>query len=211
MTCEGPAGRGQGCLPTPTLPVDFYLAPVEEVARALLGCLLISDRSDGCAAGVIVETEAYGGFDDPASHASFRRNGVVRAMWGPPGTAYVYRAYGVYPCFNVVTGPLGEPSAVLIRAIEPVAGLDLIRSRLPTTAADRIGAGPGKLSLALGVTLADNGRPLDRSPLLIAPGAPVDAIVSGPRIGVRRGTDRPWRFGVAGHRALSRPFPRRRS
>src|SRR5919199_1868121 len=103
------------------LPADWYERPVQQVARDLLGCVLVSERPEGLAAGRIVEAEAYGDERDPASHASFRRNGLVRAMWGAPGTLYVSRAYGFSPCLNFVCCPVDEPAAVLIRAIEPLA------------------------------------------------------------------------------------------
>ena len=190
------------------LPLDWYARDPLEVARALLGCLLSAERVDGIVAGRIVETEAYGDESDPASHASFRRNGLVRAMWGPAGTAYVYRAYGVYPCLNVVTGELGRPSAVLIRAVEPLMGAELVARRLGKPRGPRLVSGPGLVGRGLGVTVAENGHPFDRPPLLIALGERDREIVSGPRIGVSRGRERPWRFGLAGHPALSRPFPR---
>lgn len=186
------------------LPVERYHGSPVQVARDLLGCLLVSRRDDGLTAGLIVETEAYGGPEDAASHAAFRRSGPVVAMWGAPGTAYVYVAYGIYPCFNVVTGAPGEASAVLVRAIEPVAGLELMEQRRGTTGA-RVAAGPGRLSIALGISLEDNGRPLDRPPLWLQPGLRPWGFVSGTRVGVRRAADRPWRFAVAGHPAVSRP------
>ena len=190
------------------LPLDWYARDPVAVARDLLGCLLFSERPEGTVAGRIVETEAYGAEDDPASHASFRRNGLVRAMWGPPGTAYVYRAYGVYPCLNVVTGVEGQAGAVLIRALELVAGVELAAERLGKQPGPRLASGPGLTGRALGVTVADNGRPFDRPPLVISDGAPVGAILVGTRIGIRRGVAHPWRFGLAGHPALSKPFPR---
>ncbi|WP_273031968.1 DNA-3-methyladenine glycosylase [Sphaerobacter thermophilus] len=193
--------------PARALGASFYERPVVDVARDLLGCLLVSQHDGITTAGLIVETEAYAGPDDPASHAAFRRNGTVTAMWGPPGRAYVYLAYGVYPCFNVVTGPEGEAAAVLIRAIAPVAGIEHMAVRRGGADGPRLASGPGRLAVALGITLADNGRALDGPPLWIQPGAPPDCIAAGPRIGVRRGDQRPWRFGIAGHPLLSRPFP----
>lgn len=193
--------------PQLALGLEWYARPVVQVAIDLLGCLLVTAIGGNVTAGWVVETEAYGGPEDPASHASFRRHGLVRAMWGPPGRAYVYRAYGVFPCFNVVTGRPGEASAVLIRAIEPAVGIEEMAGRLGAPAGPRIAAGPGKLGRALGLGVEHNGLPLDRSPVWIQPGRLVDQIVCGQRIGVRRGADRPWRFGVAGHQALSRPFP----
>jgi len=178
----------------------------EQVAIDLLGCLLVTAIGGCVTAGWIVEAEAYGGPEDPASHASCRRNGLVQAMWGPPGHAYIYRAYGVFPCFNVVTGLPGEASAVLVRAIEPVVGVEEMARRRSVPAGPRIAAGPGKLGRALGLSIEQNGLSLDRPPVWIQPGRPVEQIDCGQRVGVRRGTDRPWRFGIAGHPALSRPF-----
>ncbi|HET7037444.1 MAG TPA: DNA-3-methyladenine glycosylase [Thermomicrobiaceae bacterium] len=192
----------------PALPPEWYARHPVTVARALLGCLVIAERPEGVIAARIVETEAYGDERDPASHASFRRNGLVRAMWGPPGTAYVYRAYGVFPCLNVVTEAVGHPSAVLIRAIEPLTGADHMAGRLGKPLGPRLASGPGLAGRGLGVTVAENGHPFDRAPLRLAAGESAGGIVAGPRIGVSRGRERLWRFGVAGHPALSRPFPR---
>ena len=193
--------------PERALGLDWYARPAEQVAIDLLGCLLVTAIGGHVTAGWVVETEAYGGPEDPASHASFRRHGLVRAMWGPPGRAYVYRAYGVFPCFNVVTGQPGEASAVLIRAIEPAVGIEEMARRLGVPAGPRIAAGPGKLGRALGLAVEYNGLALDRPPVWIQPGRLVEQIACGQRIGVRRGADRLWRFGVDGHPALSHPFP----
>lgn len=200
--------RAAGPVPDPARALDaaFYARPVLDVARDLLGCLLASRRDGATVAGVIIETEAYGGEDDPASHAAFRRNGVVAAMWGPPGHAYVYRAYGVYPCFNVVTGPAGQAAAVLVRAVAPLVGVDVMAARRGGATGPRLTSGPGRLAVAFGITQADNGRPLDTPPLWIEPGEAPARVVAGPRIGVRRGEPRPWRFGIADHPLLSRPF-----
>jgi DNA-3-methyladenine glycosylase len=192
--------------PALALALEWYARPAEQVAIDLLGCLLVTAIGGCVTAGWIVEAEAYGGPEDPASHASCRRNGLVQAMWGPPGHAYIYRAYGVFPCFNVVTGLPGEASAVLVRAIEPVVGVAEMARRRGVPAGPRIAAGPGKLGRALGLSIEQNGLPLDRPPVWIQPGRPVEQIDCGQRVGVRRGADRPWRFGIAGHPALSRPF-----
>jgi len=193
--------------PSGAWPREWYGGSPVEAARRLLGCLLVSLRDDGITAGFIVETEAYGGPDDPASHAAFRRTGAVTAMWGPSGTAYVYVAYGVYPCFNVVTGERGEPSAVLVRAIEPYLGIDLMARRRGGGNGTRLASGPGRLAIALGISLHDNGRTLDRAPLWIQPGRRVAGIAVGTRVGVRRGIERPWRFAVERHGGVSRRFP----
>ncbi|MBL4918913.1 DNA-3-methyladenine glycosylase [Szabonella alba] len=166
------------------------------LARALIGAAL-TVRGVG---GIVTETEAYAA-DDPASH-SFRgptpRN---RAMFGPAGHAYVYRAYGLHLCLNVV-GRRGE--AVLIRALRPEWGIAEMRQRRPT---GPLCAGPGRLSQALDVRIDDDGRPFDGTDLRLRPAAaPVTGIVCGPRIGISRAVDLPWRFGLAGERGLSRQF-----
>ncbi len=171
--------------------------PVETLARLLIGARL-EVRGAG---GVVIETEAYAG-NDPASH-SFRgptpRNA---AMFGPAGHAYVYRSYGIHLCLNVVGRP-GE--AVLIRAIHPDTGLDLMRLRRPV---GPICAGPGRLCQALGISPEDDGRPFDGGELTLRlPATPPGAILSGPRIGISRAVEVPWRFGLAGVPGLSRPFP----
>jgi DNA-3-methyladenine glycosylase len=193
--------------PDRALATDWYERPVIDVARDLLGCLLVSTLGDANVAGVIVETEAYDGEEDPASHSAFRRTGVVRAMWGPRGTAYVYRAYGMYPCFNVVAGPGGRPSAVLVRALQPLHNIETMAARTGRPADLRVAAGPGLTGKALGIDLSENGHPLQVPPLWIQPGRGQFEIVSGPRIGITRAVDAEWRFGVRGSPALSRRFP----
>jgi DNA-3-methyladenine glycosylase len=193
--------------PDRALAVEWYERSVIDVARDLLGCLLVSTRGDVIVAGVIVETEAYDGEDDPASHSAFRRTGVVRAMWGPRGTVYVYRAYGMYPCFNVVAGPGQRPAAVLVRALQPLHNIETMSVRTGRKADARVAAGPGLTGKALGIDLSDNGRSLQSAPLWVQPGVMGFEIVSGPRIGITRGVDAEWRFGVRGAPALSRRFP----
>jgi DNA-3-methyladenine glycosylase len=178
---------------------SFYERSAEEVARDLLGAVLVSEVAGERAAGRIVETEAYTGPEDPASHAAERIGRTARnaAMFGPAGIAYVYRIYGLHWCLNAVTGPAGHPAAVLIRAIEPLAGIDVMRKRRGIGVGDRdLARGPGRLAQALGITGVLNEHPLDRPPLLIAEGAPVPPadIVAGPRIGVTRAHDWPLRF-----------------
>lgn len=180
------------------LPTTFYEGPAEQVARDLLGAHLHACVEGQEIIGMIVETEAYGGAEDLASHASFRKNGVVQAMWGPPGTLYVYRAFGMYPCFNVVTGPKGEPSAVLIRAMS-------IQSPDPD---DRAASGPGRLGRRLGLSTEHNGHHLSAPPFWIGPGhTPLADVRAGARVGVKRGDGRLWRFALAGHPAVSQPGP----
>ena len=130
-------------------------------------------------------------------------------MFGRPGVAYVYRAYGLHWCLNVVTEDDGAPGAVLLRALEPVAGLDLMQRRAPAARAARLASGPGRLTRAMGVTRRHNGADLTRPPLSIAGagGGRSARVVTGPRIGISSATERLWRFGLAGHPSLSRPFP----
>ena len=178
---------------------DFFARPVTEVGRDLLGAML-------CVEGVggrVVETEAYDR-DDPASH-SFRGPTPRNApMFGAPGHAYVYRSYGMHWCLNLVCLP---GSAVLIRALEPVLGLALMRARRGVEAPGLLCAGPGRLTQALGVTLLHNGLPLDAPPFELGVGAGATEIAVGPRIGLTKGIATPWRFGLAGSPFLSRRFP----
>lgn len=184
------------------LAADFFARDAVTVAKALVGVRLLADG----VGGIIVETEAYDR-EDPASHSfggPTRRNAV---MFGPPGRAYVYRIYGAHWCLNAVCA--GEPrGAVLIRALEPTDGLAVMAERRGTRDARLLCSGPGKLCQALGVTGAHDGALLGEPPfaLLAAEGAPELAV--GPRIGLSKAVDTPWRFGAAGSRFLSRPFPR---
>lgn len=188
------------------IPEGWYERPVVEVARDLLGSLIVSTIDDVTVAGMIVETEAYDGEDDPACHSAFRRNGVVEAMWGPRGTLYVYRAYGMYPCFNVVAGPDRRPSAVLVRAVSPVFNVETMASRSGRKAGPRVLAGPGLTGRALGIDLKDNGRSLAECPVWIQPAERDFSIVAGSRVGITRGTRFNWRFGIEGHPSLSKRF-----
>ncbi len=187
------------------LPQEWYAGAVLEVARRLLGKVVAHRTPEGLTAGVIVEVEAYGGADDPASHAyagQTARNGV---MFGPPGHAYVYFTYGMHCCLNVVTGAQSSASAVLLRALEPLAGIELMRARRGARIRDRdLCRGPGRLCQALGVSLAQNGADLRSSDLWIAE-APERAeqetgvgIATSPRIGIARAADRPWRLYLSG-------------
>jgi DNA-3-methyladenine glycosylase len=182
----------------------FYERPTIDVARNLLGQVLVSMTPEGRTAGRIVETEAYLGADDPASHAARLRTGRVEAMWGEPGIAYVYRSYGIHAMLNVVTEPVGSTGAVLIRALEPVIGVDLMRSRRGLDDARLLCSGPGKLCQALGIGLDMHGTDLVTSDKLwISPGeTPRDVSTSG-RIGISRGQAHPWRFWVTGNPHVS--------
>ncbi len=190
------------------LPRRFFARHSAVVARALLGHLLVHETPGGRLVGRIVETEAYRGSLDPASHA-YRRTPRSVIMFGPPGFAYVYFSYGVHWCLNVVTEPDRRSGAVLLRALEPVEGIDLMRRRRGRTAPEaRLAAGPGSLTRAMGVGLEHNGADLTAPPLYLAFGdRRRQAVAVGPRIGISAAADRPWRFGLRGHPSLSRPFP----
>jgi DNA-3-methyladenine glycosylase len=182
------------------LPAAFYARPTADVARRLLGHVLVSDVGGRRTAGRIVEVEAYVGPHDPACHAyGSRRTARTEQLYGPPGSAYVYFTYGMHWCLNAVTEAVGYPAAVLIRALEPMAGLETMRRR--RGARDRnLCAGPARLCQALGVTGALNGAPLQRGTLRIVRGPRAalrpDKIVAGPRIGITRATDWPLRFYI---------------
>lgn len=184
------------------LPPSFFDRPAQEVARDLLGALLVSEVDSARCAAEIVETEAYVGPHDDASHAAARIGRTRRnaPMFGPPGRAYVYRIYGLHWCLNAVTGAKGYPAAVLIRAARPVEGLAAMRTRRTGRADLELLRGPGNLARALGVDGTLDGHPLDLAPLRIFPGAGVreETIVRGPRIGITRAADWPLRFRVRG-------------
>lgn len=199
------------------LPRAFYLQPTLRVARALLGTILVHDTDDGRTAGRIVEVEAYRGPTDRAAHSrGGHRSPRNDVMYGPPGHAYVYFIYGLHHCMNVVTRPPDVPEAVLLRALEPVDGLDLMRARrgLPMDApAWRLCRGPGALCQALGIARRENGADLTCGALRLLPGDRVPAadVVRTPRIGVAyAGADarRPWRFLVRHAPAVSGPRAR---
>ena len=192
------------------LPGSFFLRKTEIVARDLLGCQIRSTVGGVVTEGVIVETEAYVGPHDPASHAAARIGRTRRneTMFGPQGHAYVYRSYGIHWCLNVVTEEAGFPAAVLLRALDPLSGVEKMRERRRGNA--RLCAGPGRLSQALGVTGELDGHPLGEEPLKLMAGwrvPPADVGVSG-RIGVRNASDWLLRFYVRGHPEVSRR-PRR--
>lgn len=199
------------------LPRDFYDRPTLEVARDLLGKVLVHRRGGVVTAGAIVEVEAYIGESDPACHAApgpTRRN---RPLYGPPGFSYVYLNYGIHCLANVVTEAEGSPAAVLIRALEPIDGTATMRRRRLRTGKGRraiavealadaaLCRGPGNLTMAMGITLEENELDLLGRRLFVEDrGLTVGTIAWGPRIGIRVGTDRPWRAWIAGHPAVSR-------
>ena len=185
---------------------DFFDRPVVEVARALVGAMLISDRSGELTAGRIVETEAYAGPEDSASHAGRLRRGRER-MSGPSGCAYICRAYGLHVTFNIVTEPEGALSAVLIRALEPVVGVEIMRWRRgvdDSLDGVRLASGPGNLARAMGITLADDGVDLTTSDAVyVLAGTPPVRVARSGRIGLTRGVEAPWRFFDADSRSVS--------
>ena len=188
-------------------PSAFYDRRTEWVARDLLGAVLECHTAAGVASGRIVETEAYLGPHDPACHAVAGLTARTRHLHGPPGVAYVYLIYGMYWCFNAVTEPAGVGAAVLVRAIQPLEGLDLMRARRRTARRDRdLTNGPGKLCAALGLDGALSGLALDRPPVRVVAAPPVaDAdVVVTPRIGISRAADWPLRYLLVGNEYVSR-------
>ena len=190
------------------LPQSFYDRPTLTVVEELLGKVLVHRTPGGVAAGMIVETEAYIGDDDPACHAApgpTRRNAP---LYGPPGFAYVYLNYGIHYLVNTVTEAEGHPAAVLIRALHPVEGIALMKERRAPggggVAETDLCRGPGNLTRALGITLTDNLVDLVSSSLVIEDrGFAVGDVSWGPRIGIRVGTERPWRCWIIDHLAVS--------
>ena len=172
---------------------------MHEVAPALIGATLLVDG----VGGLIVEAEAYDQ-EDPASHGYRGRTPRNASMFGPPGHAYVYRSYGIHWCLNLVCEDEGLASAVLIRALEPTHGLEHMRERRGLEAERLLCSGPGRLCQALGVTRAHDGLPLDRPPFELRARRRRADVVTGPRIGITRAADLPWRYGLAGSRFLSR-------
>jgi len=187
----------------PILKRSFYARPTIEVARQLLGKVLIH----GPTAGMIVETEAYLGGDDLASHSARGITPRTRVIFGPPGHAYVYFIYGMYECLNLVAEPEGQPGCVLVRALEPVAGLDVMQSRRPAARkTEDLAGGPGKLTLAMAITRAHNGADVTRGALVVrAPAEPRQIeIAITPRIGISQCAGLPLRFFIRGNRFVSR-------
>jgi DNA-3-methyladenine glycosylase len=184
---------------------EFYARSVHDVAVDLIGCtLLFGDRG-----GVIVETESYER-DDPACHAYVGQTKRNEVLFGPPGRAYVYLSYGIHSLLNAVAEPEGDAAAVLIRALRPTVGIEAMRRRRGREREEELCSGPGKLTEALGIDLGDNGASLSAPPFAIlereGEWAEVE-VAAGPRIGITKAADRPWRFCAAGCRFVSRPWP----
>jgi DNA-3-methyladenine glycosylase len=183
----------------------FYDRDVVAVARDLVGCTI----RHGETAGVIVETEAYHD-SEPACHAFAGLTPRTEVLFGPPGRAYMYRSYGIHAMLNAVSEHEGVGAAVLIRALEPTDGLDLMRRRRGLDDVEDLCSGPGKLTQALGLELRHNGADLAAGPIVIGPrpsDRPAPELVVGPRVGITKAVELPWRFSAAGSRFVSRPWP----
>lgn len=181
---------------------SFFRQEVADLARQLIGARLLVAG----VGGVIVETEAYDAVD-PASHSFAGRTSRNEAMFGSPGRAYVYRIYGAHWCLNIVGGPT-PGAAVLVRALEPTNGVDVMRVRRRVHDLKKLCSGPGKLCQALQITGELDKAPLDRAPFHLTPAARPVPLLCGPRIGISKATHTPWRFGLNGSPYLSRPFTR---
>jgi DNA-3-methyladenine glycosylase len=189
---KAPLARARKRSTSAALPREFYDRDTEAVARDLLGAILECRTRDGVASGRIVETEAYLGEEDLACHAAAGRTARTDPLYGPPGRAYVYFIYGMYWCFNAVTRAEHQPSAVLVRALEPIEGVGLMRRRRSRVRRDvDLTNGPGKLCQALGIEARHNRLPLDAPPLLIRRGVdvPREAVTVTPRVGISRSAD----------------------
>lgn len=189
------------------LPRSFYNRDTEIVAREMLGAVLECRTEKGTASGIIVETEAYIGEEDPACHAAVGKTRRTEPLYGKPGMSYVYFIYGVHWCFNAVTRAEGMPSAVLVRALEPLEGIELMRERRGPRINDvNLTNGPGKLCAALGIDGSMNGLSLLKGSLLVRAGSAIsdDQIVTGPRIGITKAADWPLRFYLRGNSHVSR-------
>lgn len=194
-------------MPSRILKRDFYDRDTEIVAREMLGTILECRTERGVASGIIVETEAYVGEEDPACHAAAGRTRRTEPLYGRPGLSYVYFIYGVHWCFNAVTRAEGLPSAVLVRALQPVAGIEMMKERRgPKINAVNLTNGPGKLCAALGIDGSMNGLTLQRGPLVIREGesVPPSQIVTATRIGITRAAEWPLRYYIAGNEYVSR-------
>jgi len=180
---------------------EFFARPVHEVAPELIGAALLVDG----VGGRIVEVEAYDQ-DDPASHSFRGRTARTASMFGPAGCAYVYRSYGIHWCLNLVCGEEDRAEAALVRALEPTHGLEAMRARRGHQAERALCSGPGKLCQALGVTRVHDGLSLDEPPFELLARESEAPLAVGPRVGITRAVEQPWRYGLAGSPFLSRRF-----
>jgi len=187
----------------PILKRSFYDRPATEVAQDLLGKVIVH----GPTAGIIVETEAYLGVHDLAAHSAKGLTERTKVIFGPPGHAYVYLIYGMYECLNLVCEPVNKAGCVLIRALDPLEGIDIMQSRRPTARKPKdLASGPGKLTLAMAITRAQNGADVTRGPLTVRrqSKSPAIEIVTTPRIGITKCADWPLRFYIRGNSSVSK-------
>jgi DNA-3-methyladenine glycosylase len=201
MDARPRAGHEEAMAKPPRLRRSFFARSVHDVAPELIGATLLVDG----VGGVIVEVEAYH-HTDPAAHSYVGRTDRNAVMFGPPGKAYVYRSYGMHWCLNFVCEAQGSASAVLIRALEPTQGLSVMRRRRGVDDTRALCSGPGKLAQALGVSIRHNGLALDRPPFELRARTGVPEIAIGPRIGISKAVEHPWRYGLKGSKFLSKPF-----
>ena len=184
-----------------TLTREFFSRSVHDIAPALIGATLLVDGIGG----VIVEVEAYD-HEDPAAHGFRGKTARNATMFGEGGRAYVYRSYGIHWCLNFVCEDVGVANAVLVRALEPTDGLETMRARRGVSQDRLLCAGPGRLCRALGITRKHDGLALDEPPFELHARERESEIVRGPRVGITKAVEKPWRYGLAGSRSLSRPF-----
>lgn len=189
----------------PRLKSPFFRNTPAHCARGLIGATF----NHGNTAGLIVETEAYSALSDEACHTFFRKKARAFVAEHPPGTAYVYLNYGMYWLANIlVESPDGEPGFVLIRALEPTSGIELMRQRRKREKLTELCTGPGKLTIAMGISGEHHGCDFVGNPFTLQARKDKPEILSGPRIGISKAKERPWRFGLAGNNHLSQPFPK---
>ncbi len=183
--------------------IRFFSRPTLQVAKSLLGAILIHETPEGTTAGRIVETEAYLQ-DDPAAHSFNGQTERNKAMFGPPGTAYVYFTYGMHHCFNIVTNKKGIGEAVLIRALEPLEGVELMSARRKNMEVNNLCSGPAKLVQAMKISQEHNGKSLIKENLRVIPSTIKFKISASKRIGISRAVELPYRFFIVGNKYLSR-------
>lgn len=184
---------------------EYFNKNAEQLAQDLLGCILVHESAEGITSGIIVETEAYSQ-EDAASHTFKGETPRTKAMFGPGGRAYIYFTYGMHYCFNVVSGQAGHGQGVLIRALQPKEGIDLMKERRQKNAEKELCNGPAKLVQAMGISMTDYGKPLFEGSLYIVgrESGVVPQIVNGPRVGISRAKDVPWRFWIKDNTYISK-------